>query len=125
MEKDKKGHEAFSENDTEDTEVVVLVDEDGQESRFRILFDALFVEDTQYVVLMPADDEDALEPEIVILRVAENERGEGILVTIDSDEEWVEVLRAFEEMDVEEALGDVEVFVDDTDDTEERKPPTH
>ncbi len=100
----------------------MLVDEDGKESRFRILFDSLFVEDTQYVVLMPADDEEALEPEIVILRVAENRDGEGILVTIDSDEEWVEVLKAFEEMDVEEALGDVEVLLDDT---EERKPPRH
>jgi uncharacterized protein YrzB (UPF0473 family) len=122
MDKDKKGHEVSSDPETEDAGVVVLVDEDGKESRFRILFDSLFVEDTQYVVLMPADDEEALEPEIVILRVAENRDGEGILVTIDSDEEWVEVLKAFEEMDVEEALGDVEVLLDDT---EERKPPRH
>jgi uncharacterized protein YrzB (UPF0473 family) len=122
MDKDKKGHEVSSDPETEDAGVVVLVDEDGKESRFRILFDSLFVEDTQYVVLMPADDEEALEPEIVILRVAENRGGEGILVTIDSDEEWVEVLKAFEEMDVEEALGDVEVLLDDT---EERKPPRH
>ena len=120
MDKDTREHDVSS--DMEEDGVVVLLDEDGEESRFRILLDSLFVQDRQYVVMMPADDEDALEPEIVILRVAEDEKGEGILVTIDSDEEWVEVLKAFEEMDVEEALGDVEILLDDG---EDRKPPRH
>lgn len=120
MDKETREYDEVSEVDED--EVVVLLDEEGKESRFRILFDSLFVDDRQYVVMMPAEDEGAMEPEIVILRVAEDDKGEGILVTIDSDDEWVEVLKAFEEMDVEEALGDVEIEFDDG---EERKPPKH
>ncbi len=49
----------------EDQSVVVLQDEEGKESSFKILFDSLFVGERQYVVLMPVDQEDSLEPEIV------------------------------------------------------------
>ena len=92
-------------------DVVVLSDEEGVESQFRILFDSLFVEDRQYVVLMPVDQEGSAEPEIVILRVDETDDGENVLSTIDNDDEWEEVLQAFEEMDVEENLGDYEVQI--------------
>ncbi|HHW25792.1 MAG TPA: DUF1292 domain-containing protein [Firmicutes bacterium] len=120
----KKDRRDYDEAPELDSDVVVLLDEEGNESRFRILFDSLFVGERQYVVMMPADDEDALEPEMVILRVDTDENGEDILVTIDSDDEWVEVLKAFEEMDVEDALGDFEIDFDDEDD-EEENPPRH
>jgi uncharacterized protein YrzB (UPF0473 family) len=118
---DKETREYAEVPEIDENEVVVLLDEEGKESRFRILFDSLFVGDRQYVVMMPADDEDAMEPEIVILRVEEDDKGEGILVTIDSDDEWVEVLKAFEDMDVEDALGDVEIEFDDEEETEPPK----
>lgn len=105
----------FSDLDDDESEddVIVLEDEEGKESRFKILLDSLFVDDKQYVVLMPVEEEDALEPEIVILRVDEGLDGKGVLVTIDSDDEWEEVLKAFEEMDVEGTLGDFEIEVED------------
>jgi uncharacterized protein YrzB (UPF0473 family) len=92
-------------------DVVVLLDEEGKESKFKILFSSLFVGEKQYVVLMPLDQEDSAEPEIVILRVDSTEGGEGVLSTIDDDDEWEEVLQAFEETDVEQNLGDYEVEI--------------
>lgn len=98
---------------------MVLQDDEGKEISFRILLDALFVGERQYVVLMPVEEEDSLEPEIVILRVDTDENGEDILVTIDSDEEWEEVLKAFEELDLEDRLGDFDLVVDEEDDEED------
>lgn len=107
-------------------ELVVLEDEEGKEVSFRVLFDALFVGDTQYVVLMPVSEEDSMEPEIVILRVDTDETGEDILATIDSDDEWEEVLKAFEELDLEEQLGEFDLVVDegDDDESEDDEDPT-
>lgn len=93
-------------------DMIVLEDEDGKEEEFRILFDALFVGDRQYVVLMPVNQENDAEPEIVILRVEEVEGGETTLVTIEDDDEWEEVLKELERLDIEENLGDYEVQVD-------------
>jgi uncharacterized protein YrzB (UPF0473 family) len=110
-----------------DEDLVVLQDDEGKEIGFRILFDSLFVGDRQYVVLMPVAQEDDMEPEIVILKLALDERGENILVTIDSDEEWEEVLRAFEEIDLEGEFEDCEFVVDegeeDDDLEDEDEPP--
>lgn len=98
-----------AEGEETDESVVVLMDEEGRESSFRILLDSLFVGDRQYVVLMPIEEEDSLEPEIVILRVDEGEDGESTLSTIDDDDEWEEVLKAFEEMELEGELGDYNI----------------
>ena len=94
-------------------DVVVLRDEEGVESSFKVLFDSLFVGEKQYVVLMPVEQEDSLEPEIVVLRVDEAEDGEDILSTIDDDDEWEEVLKAFEELAIEEELGDYDIEVEE------------
>ncbi len=107
--KDRKD-EKIAESEIDD-DIVVLSDEDGVESRFKILFDALFVDDRQYVVLMPIEQQNSVEPEIVILRVDETDDGENVLSTIDEDDEWEEVLQAFEEMDLEENLGDYEIEI--------------
>ncbi len=96
-------------------DLIVLQDENGEEISFRILFDSLFVGERQYVVLMPIQEEDDMEPEIVILRVDVDDEGENILATIDSDEEWEEVLKAFEEIELEGEYGDCEFVVDEGD----------
>ncbi len=98
-------------SDNED-DIIVLEDEEGKSSRFRILFDSLFVEENQYVVLMPIEEEDLPEPEIVILKLEDTGDGQGVLVTIDEDEEWEKVLKAFEDMDIDDGLGDYEIQVD-------------
>lgn len=94
-------------------DVIVLQDDEGEEISFRILFDSLFVGERQYVVLMPIQQEDDMEPEIVILRLDVDRKGENVLVTIDSDEEWEEVLKAFEEIDLEGEYGDCEFVLDE------------
>ncbi len=94
-------------------DIIVLEDEEGKSSRFRILFDSLFVEENQYVVLMPLEEEDLPEPEIVILKLEDTGDGQGVLVTIDEDEEWEKVLKAFEDIDIDDGLGDFEIQVDD------------
>ena len=56
-------------------DLIVLTDEEGNEEVFRILIDDLFVEDRQYVVLMPLIEDLELEAELVILRVESLEEG--------------------------------------------------
>ncbi len=119
--KDKRDTKA-PETGAEEEDVVVLEDEEGKESKFRILFDSLFVEERQYVVLMPIEQEDSNEPEIVILRVDETDDGESVLSTIDDDDEWEEVLKAFEEMDVEENIGDYDIEIEEDKAPEPKKP---
>ncbi|MGI6632155.1 MAG: DUF1292 domain-containing protein [Bacillota bacterium] len=104
-------------------DLVVLQDDEGKEISFKILFDALFVGETQYVVLMPVDEEESMEPEIVILRVDAGEDGKDVLATIDSDDEWEEVLKAFEELDLEDQLGDYDFVVDEGDQEDEEEEP--
>ena len=102
---------------------VVLQDDEGKEISFKILFDALFVGETQYVVLMPVDEEESMEPEIVILRVDAGEDGKDVLATIDSDDEWEDVLKAFEELDLDDQLGDYDFVVDEGDQEDEEEEP--
>lgn len=110
MRQSKKGH---------DDNLVVLADEEGVESEYRILFDRLFAGHKQYVVLMPVDHENEYEPEVVILRVDEDEDGNSILVTIDDDDEWEGVLKAFEEMDIDDELEDYTILIEDDEDPDE------
>ena len=102
-------------------DLVVLQDDEGKEISFKILFDALFVGETQYVVLMPVDEEESMEPEIVILRVDAGEDGKDVLATIDSDDEWEEVLKALRNSILNQ-LGDYDFVVDEGDREDEEEP---
>ncbi|HOK63902.1 MAG TPA: DUF1292 domain-containing protein [Bacillota bacterium] len=112
-------------NETDDTEelmyddLIVLTDEEGNEEVFRILIDDLFVEDRQYVVLMPLIEDLEAEAELVILRVESLEEGEATLVTISSDEEWEEILKAFEDL---EFIGELEDYEIEIEEVEEEEP---
>lgn len=92
-------------------DVIVLSDEEGNEEQFRLLLDDLFVQDRQYIVLMPVKDDDE-EPEIVILRVEQLGDDEVTLCTIDDEEEWEEVIGALGELDLEDDI-EVEDYPDD------------
>lgn len=111
--RDDRKPKDVDEEDIVDDDVIVLADEDGKEVSFRILIDDLFVDDRQYVVLMPVDDEANLEPELVILRVEELGEDDAILATIDDEDEWEEVLAALEE--IEDSFGEYEIEVEDYD----------
>jgi len=95
-------------------DVVVLVDEEGEEHQFAVV-DIFPVNQKDYAVLAPLDDlenekenEEVGEEEAYIFRIEEVE-GEQTLVEVDSEEEWNAVaaewenrLREWEEFDTEE-----------------------
>mgnify|MGYP003436655098 CR=1 FL=1 len=79
--------------------IIILNDENGEESRFEFL-DLIELDNEEYVVLLPADDTDDEEPgEVVILKVEDTDE--------DSDEE------SYVSVDNEETLNRVfEIFKD-------------
>lgn len=52
--------------------IIVLNDENGEETRFEFL-DLVELEDEEYVVLLPADENDEEPGEVVILKVEDSE----------------------------------------------------
>ena len=67
------------ENEVLDDNIVVLNDEEGNEVQFEFL-DLVELDNEEYVVLLPVDDEESEEPgEVVILKVEDSDD--------DSDEE--------------------------------------
>lgn len=78
---------------------VTLVDEAGKEQEFEIL-DAVETDTARYLALMPIFDSpvDSLEAagELLVMRVEEEDGGE-VLVTIEDDDEFEDILSVFEE----------------------------
>lgn len=79
-------------------DIVVLVDENGDETEFELI-DTFELNEKEYVVLLPfnedeiEDDED--EEEIIILKVEQNEEGEDSFVSIDDEDELDSVFEEF------------------------------
>ncbi|NLY43463.1 MAG: DUF1292 domain-containing protein [Clostridiaceae bacterium] len=95
---------------TEEREdIVVLVDENGEEVEFEHL-DTIEMNDNNYVVLLPLDEADEDEGEVVILRVEEGEDGEDTLVVVEDEDELNEVFELFK-MRMEDEFD----FIDDED----------
>ncbi len=82
-----------------DHDTVTLQDESGSEQEFDIL-DAVETDSARYVALLPIFDNPADEVqssgELLIMRVEEDGDGE-VLVTIDDDDEFNDILSVFEE----------------------------
>lgn len=81
-------------------EIFTLTDEDGNESDFELI-GSLEVDGVDYVALIPVEGTD---DEYVILKLAEDENGDEMLVTIDDDDEFDKVADAFED----EFMGDID-----------------
>ena len=81
--------------------IIVLNDEDGNEVRFEFL-DLVELDNEEYVVLLPVDDEESEEPgEVVILKVE------------DSDDDSDEETESYVSVEDEETLTKVfEIFKD-------------
>ena len=77
--------------DQEEDNLIVLTDEDGAEVEFEFC-DAVEYNNTQYVVLLPVEDEDG---EVVILEVQEDDAGEDATYLGVEDEAVLEAV--FEE----------------------------
>ena len=93
--------------DTDD--IFTLTDEDGEEKQFQLL-DSCEVDGSEYLALIPLEENDA--EEYVILKREIDEDGEDILVTIDDDDEFDRVADIFED----ELFGEVDY---DSDNNEE------
>jgi uncharacterized protein YrzB (UPF0473 family) len=83
--------------DTERDDIVVLIDENGEEVEFEHI-DTVEMNGNEYVVLIPLseDEGDDQEEEVVILRVEHNEDGDDTFVTIEDDDELEEVFDEFQ-----------------------------
>lgn len=78
-------------------EIITLVDEEGEEHDFELL-DVLEVDGAEYAILLPlAQEEEAEVAEVIILKYAQDEEGNEILVDPE-DEEWEKVADLWEEM---------------------------
>ena len=76
-------------------ELVVLMDEDGQETEFEFL-DTVEMKEKEYVVLLPVQEEEiAPAEEVLILRVDQDENGEDVFSSIEDDNELNEVFEMF------------------------------
>ncbi len=88
-------------------EIITLVDEEGEKFDFLVL-DYFFVDDLEYAVLLPYDENGSLLPELedwgaepdldedegdaVIFRIIKGNNGETVLHMIEDEEEWDKVV---------------------------------
>ena len=78
--------------DFEEDEVIVLTDDEGKEHEFNLI-DTITVNDKEYAILQPAEEEEA-----IILRFGIDDEGNEVLFDIEEDEEWEKVADAWQEM---------------------------
>lgn len=78
--------------DFEEDEVIVLTDDDGKEHEFNLI-DTITVNDKEYAILQPVDEEEA-----IILRFGIDDDGDEVLYDIEDDEEWEKVADAWQDM---------------------------
>jgi len=85
----------------EDMDLIVLYDEDGNETEFEVIA-TLELDDNEYAILLPSDadiDPESEEvDEVYILRMEKDENGEDVLVGIEDEEELNDVINAYEEL---------------------------
>ncbi len=88
-------------------DIVVLVDENGEEVEFEHI-DTIEMNDNEYVVLAPyleeEPEEETDEEEIIILKVEHNEDGEDSFVTVEDEDELDAVFEEFQAR-MEEEFG--------------------
>ena len=79
--------------------IIVLNDEEGNEVKFEFL-DLVELDDEEYVVLLPMDEETAGEGEVVILKLEDNDdenAEEESYVSVDDEEILQKVFDIFKE----------------------------
>jgi len=83
-------------------DVLVLMDEEGNETEFEYL-DTVEMNNKEYVVLLPIqEDESVPAEEVLILKVEQDENGEDVFSSVDDDKELNEVFDKFKEQASEE-----------------------
>ncbi len=93
----------------QETNWVILVDEEGNEHRFNLL-NIVEVSDSKYAIMLPEEQSEAIEEdEAVIFRIDTDNEGEEILVDIEDDEEFERVCNYLDELEGEDFEGVEEV----------------
>lgn len=82
----------------EEDQIIETVDENGKTVKFE-LYDIVEVDEKEYALLLPVDDEDS--EEVVLMRLTKDGE-EYLFETIDDDEEFNKVADYVENMDEEE-----------------------
>lgn len=82
----------------EEDQIIETVDENGNVVKFE-LFDIVEVDEKEYALLLPADEEDA--DEVVLMRISKDGE-EYLFETIEDDEEFEKVAEYVENMEDEE-----------------------
>ena len=77
---------------------VVLNDENGNEVRFEVL-DIIELDSEQYAILLPIEEDDENEGEVVILKIEDNgeDSDEETYVSVDDEETLNKVFQLFKE----------------------------
>ncbi|MCF6460051.1 DUF1292 domain-containing protein [Clostridium sp. Cult3] len=78
-------------------DIIVLLDEMGNEIEFQVL-STFGIDDVDYAALLPLDDIEALT---YLLRIEYDNDGDVLLVGIDDEEEFKEVIEIYEEIQKE------------------------
>ncbi|WXR61829.1 DUF1292 domain-containing protein [Peptostreptococcaceae bacterium AGR-M142] len=78
----------------ENENIVALVDENGEETRFEVVM-TLTANDRDYAILLPIEEED--DEQAYIFRI-EGEEEDPKLMPIETDEEYEAVLKEYEEI---------------------------
>lgn len=92
--------------DEERDDIVILVDENGEEVEFEHI-DTIEMNGNEYVVLAPYSEdetEEQDEEEVIILKIEHNEDGEDSFVTVEDDDELDAVFEEFQ-AHMEEEFG--------------------
>ena len=78
--------------------VVILNDEDGNEVKFEFL-DIIELDSEQYAILLPVQEDDENEGEVVILKIEDNGENsdEETYVSVDDEETLNKVFQMFKE----------------------------
>lgn len=87
-------------SEDEKMDIIETVDEDGNTISFK-LFDVIEFEGQEYALLLPLDEEDSDDPELVLMRlIAEGD--EYSFETIDDEEEFEAVSEYIESIEDED-----------------------
>ena len=84
-------------SEEEKDDVLVLMDEKGEEVEFEYL-DTIEMDGNEYAVLLPvdeSDEEEAETEEVIILKLAVDESGEDSFVSVDDEGELQKVFDLF------------------------------
>lgn len=100
-------HDHRHEHEDSDMEWIELVDDEGAKHRF-LIDDVLELNDQRYAILLPEDQLEEEEPELVVFRIESDDQGQDVLVDIEDDDEFARVCEALDQ-DLDEEGEDDEV----------------